>query len=246
MKNPTWSFQEILTSHQMWLVSFEWQAQNFSNYIIFLFHSFALHGLAHSAYFSQQLGQVSISPSFPLFDCWNRKGEASLRSLSNACRNGRLKAETVNFTQKEHWAYRRSWGQPSQAEKGYSRWTADSTGHAVKYSQEQRKYKKQFYFRDNLLKKQDGACQHGEVDAELLKWFTGLRYVLPEYAHAQSLLPPLPFSLWALRPKLTCACQKIERPLGAMCTVIHAFTVVSVFDSSPSGWHCHLTVSGCK
>ena len=48
------------------------------------------------------------------------------------------------------------------------------------------KYKKQFYSGDNLLKKRDRACQHGEVDAELLKWFKGLRYILPEYAHAYS------------------------------------------------------------
>ena len=67
------------------------------------------------------------------------------------------------------------------------------------------KYKKQFYSGDNLLKKRDRACQHGEVDAELLKWFKGLRYVLPEYVHAHSLLPPPPphplslfLSLWAL------------------------------------------------
>ena len=70
------------------------------------------------------------------------------------------------------------------------------------------KYKKQFYSGDNLLKKWDRACQHGEVDAELLKWFKGLRYVLPEYAHAHSALPPPPppppphplpsLSLWAL------------------------------------------------
>ena len=53
------------------------------------------------------------------------------------------------------------------------------------------KYKKQFYSGDNLLKKRDRACQHGEVDAELLKWFKGLRYVLPEYAHAHTPLPPL-------------------------------------------------------
>ena len=62
------------------------------------------------------------------------------------------------------------------------------------------KYKKQFYSGDNLLKKRDRACQHGEVDAELLKWFKGLWYVLPEYAHAHSSLlpPPLSLSLWAL------------------------------------------------
>ena len=67
-------------------------------------------------------------------------------------------------------------------------------------------YKKQFYSGDNLLKKRDRACQHGEADAELLKWFKGLRYVLPEYAHAHSRLPalapppphPLSLSLWAL------------------------------------------------
>ena len=61
------------------------------------------------------------------------------------------------------------------------------------------KYKKQFYSGDNLLKKRDRACQHGEVDAELLKWFKGLRYVLPEYAHARPtpryLPPPPPLSL---------------------------------------------------
>ena len=76
--------------------------------------------------------------------------------------------------------------------------------------------KKQFYSGDNLLKKRDRACQHGEVDAELLKWFKGLRYVLPEYAHAHSLLPALApppphslsLSLGTSRPKLTCACQK--------------------------------------
>ena len=65
------------------------------------------------------------------------------------------------------------------------------------------KYKKQFYSGNNLLKKRDRACQHGEVDAELLKLFKGLRYVLPEYAHAHSPLPPthpppLPLYLWAL------------------------------------------------
>ena len=67
-------------------------------------------------------------------------------------------------------------------------------------------YKKQFYSGDNLLKKRDRACQHGEVDAELLKWFKGLRYVLPEYSHAHSPLPaltpppphPLSLSLWVL------------------------------------------------
>ena len=79
-------------------------------------------------------------------------------------------------------------------------------------------YKKQFYSGDNLLKKRDRACQHGEVDAELLKWFKGLRYVLPEYAHAHSplpaLAPPPPhplslsLSLGTSRPKLRCACQK--------------------------------------
>ena len=58
-------------------------------------------------------------------------------------------------------------------------------------------YKKQFYSGDSLLKKRDRACQHGEVDAELLKWFKGLRYVLLEYAHAHSPLPspPPPLSL---------------------------------------------------
>ena len=65
------------------------------------------------------------------------------------------------------------------------------------------KYKKQFYSGDNLLKKRDRACQHGEVDAELLKWLKGSRYVLPEYVHAHSPLPPPPppslsLSLWAL------------------------------------------------
>ena len=54
------------------------------------------------------------------------------------------------------------------------------------------KYKKQFYSGNNLLKKRDRACKHGEVDAELLKWFKGLRYVLPEYAHAHTPLPPPP------------------------------------------------------
>ena len=49
-------------------------------------------------------------------------------------------------------------------------------------------HKKQIYSGDNLLKKRDRACQHGEVDAELLKWAKGLRYVLPKYAHAHS--PP--------------------------------------------------------
>ena len=60
------------------------------------------------------------------------------------------------------------------------------------------KYKKQFYSGDNLLKKRDRACQYGEVDAELLKWFKGLRYVLPEYAHARltpRYPPPPPRSL---------------------------------------------------
>ena len=52
------------------------------------------------------------------------------------------------------------------------------------------KYKKQFHSGDNLLKKRDRTSQHGEVDAELLKWFKGLRYVLPEYAHDHSPLPP--------------------------------------------------------
>ena len=46
-----------------------------------------------------------------------------------------------------------------------------------------------------------------EVDAELLKWFKGLRYVLPEYAHEHSRYPTPPpsslslslsLSLWAL------------------------------------------------
>ena len=53
-------------------------------------------------------------------------------------------------------------------------------------------YKKQFYSGDNLLKKRDRACKHGAVDVELLKWFKGLRYVLPEYAHAHTPLPPAP------------------------------------------------------
>ena len=37
------------------------------------------------------------------------------------------------------------------------------------------KYKKQFYSGGNLLVKRDRACQPGEVDTELLKWFKGLR-----------------------------------------------------------------------
>ena len=53
-------------------------------------------------------------------------------------------------------------------------------------------YKKQFYSGDKLLKKRDRACQHGEVDAVLLKWLKGLRYVLPGYAHAHSPLSPPP------------------------------------------------------
>ena len=89
-------------------------------------------------------------------------------------------------------------------------------------------YKKQFYSGDNLLKKRDRACQHGEVDAELLKWFKGLRYVLPEYAHAHSPLPalapppphPLSLSLGTSRPKLTCACQKQNGHL-VQCVLSH-------------------------
>ena len=98
-------------------------------------------------------------------------------------------------------------------------------------------YKKQFYSGDNLLKKQDRACQHGEVDAELLKWFKGLRYVLPEYAHAHSplpaLAPPPPrplslslslsllsLSLVTSQPKLTCACQKQNGHL-VQCVLSH-------------------------
>ena len=95
-------------------------------------------------------------------------------------------------------------------------------------------YKKQFYSGDNLLKKRDRACQHGEVDAELLKTFKGLRYVLPEYAHAHSplpaLAPPPPhplslslslsLSLGTSRPKLTCACQKQNGHL-VQCVLSH-------------------------
>ena len=115
------------------------------------------------------------------------------------------------------------------------------------------KYKKQFYSGDNVLKKRDRVCQHGEVDTELLKWFKGLRYVLPEYAHAHSPLPPPPtpflplsLSLGTSRPKLTCACQKQNGHLVQCVLSRMLFSVVSVFDSSPSGSHCQLTVSGCK
>ena len=105
-------------------------------------------------------------------------------------------------------------------------------------------YKKQFYSGDNLLKKRDRACQHGEVDAELLKWFKGLRYVLPEYAHAHSplpalapppphplslslslsLSPSLSLSLGTSRPKLTCACQKQNGHL-VQCVLSHMLSL---------------------
>ena len=94
------------------------------------------------------------------------------------------------------------------------------------------KYKKQFYSGDNLLKKRDRACQHGKVDVELLKWFKGLKYVLPGYAHAHSPLPPPPpptptphplslsLFLGTSRPKLTCACQKHNGHL-VQCVLSH-------------------------
>ena len=108
------------------------------------------------------------------------------------------------------------------------------------------KYKEQFYSGDNLLKKRDKACQHGEVDAELLKWLKGLRCVLPEYAHAHSPLPPPPLpplptppslslslSLGTSRPKLTCACQKQNGHL-VQCVLSHML----LLSFRPPRWPC--------
>ena len=111
------------------------------------------------------------------------------------------------------------------------------------------KYKKQFYSGDNLLKKRDRACQHGEVDAELLKWFKGLRYVLPEYAHAHSLLPPPPptpplslflsLSLGTSRPKLTCACQKQN---GHMVQCVLSHMLLLSFQSLTLRLQAHIVI----
>ena len=71
------------------------------------------------------------------------------------------------------------------------------------------KYKKQCYFGDNLPKKRDRACQHGEVDAALLKWFKGYVCSTSVCPCPLSVTPPPPpplpppslslsLSLWAL------------------------------------------------
>ena len=198
---------------------------------MFLFHSFALHGLSRTAcIFRNSLGSCLQAPSLPFLIA----GLGKVKPASDLCQTPVKMADSkprlsISLRRKIKLIEEVE-ANPHKLKKAIADEQQIPPVTLSNILKNREKYKKQFYSGDNLLKKRDRACQHGEVDAELLKWFKGLRYVLPEYAHAHSplplLAPPTPpplslsLSLGTSRPKLTCACQKQNGHL-VQCVLSH-------------------------
>ena len=193
---------------------------------MFLFHSFALHGLSHTVcIFRKSLGRCLWAPSFPFLIAGIGKGKPASDLCQTPVKMADSKPRLSISLKRKIKLIEEVEANPHKLKKAIADEQQIPPATLSNILKNREKYKKQCYSGDNLLKKRDRACQHGEVDAEPLKWFKGLRYVLPEYAHAHSPLPPPPppplfLSLGTSRPKLTCACQKQNGHL-VQCVLSH-------------------------